>query len=185
MKTNCPFCKRSECEHFIGWTTDGENLEVRHAGNYLRMDKVLSDDKIVSAGGHEAARVYRADIAAASQPQTPPVDKHTPGPWTVVRREHVHAIVCQPTRKGEHAEVAFIDRSATPFPGAPAGDLSAGSITAQQRSREELAANAALIAAAPDLLAACKFAYAHCDPTPGREEEWRCIAAAIAKATQE
>jgi hypothetical protein len=34
---------------------------------------------------------------------------------------------------------------------------------------------------APELLAALKFAYAHCDPTPGREEEWRCIPSAIAK----
>ena len=33
-----------------------------------------------------------------------------------------------------------------------------------------------------ELLAALEFAYAHCDPTPGREEEWRCIPVAIARA---
>jgi hypothetical protein len=81
---------------------------------------------------------------------------HTAGPWNVETREHVHAILCRPTRKGEHREVAFIERTATASLGAPAGDLSSGSITAQQRTREELEANARLVAAAPDLLAVCK-----------------------------
>jgi len=48
---------------------------------------------------------------------------------------------------------------------------------------EEASANVLLIAAAPNMLAALKFAYAHCDPTPGREKEWRCILDAIDKAT--
>lgn len=78
---------------------------------------------------------------------------HTPGPWTVETRHHVHAICCTPYRTGEHPEVCFVEVSATSFPGEPAGDLSAGSITAQQRPAAELAANARLIAAAPALLA--------------------------------
>ena len=80
---------------------------------------------------------------------------HTAGPFHVETRHHVHAICCKPTRKGEHPEVVFVEITATSFPGAPPGDLSAGSITAQQRPKEELAANAALFAAAPDLLKVC------------------------------
>lgn len=34
-------------------------------------------------------------------------------------------------------------------------------------------------AAIPQILAALRFAYAHCDPTPGHENEWRCIVDAM------
>lgn len=68
---------------------------------------------------------------------------HTPGPWTVETRLHVHAILCQPTRKGEFPLVAVIENQ---------GDPENGSITARMRTDAELLANARLIAAAPDML---------------------------------
>lgn len=49
---------------------------------------------------------------------------HTKGPWNVFARYHVYAICCEPTRKGEHPEVCFIEVVGT------CDDLSAGSITA-------------------------------------------------------
>lgn len=111
--------------------------------------------------------------------------KHTPGPYHVETRQHVHAICCKPTRMGEHKEVAFIEVSAASFPGAPPGDLSAGSITAQQRSTDELSANARLFAAAPDLLAACKRARnaALSIGVDDPEAVASILATAIAKAT--
>lgn len=77
---------------------------------------------------------------------------HTPGPWSVDTRHYVHAIVCSPTRPGEFPEVAFVERHGHP---------DHGSITARRRTDEELAANAALLAAAPDMLKAIRAAYGH------------------------
>jgi hypothetical protein len=72
--------------------------------------------------------------------------KHTPGPWRVAERYHVHAIV---DAKGQ--DLCYQDHSAYTGPGEPAG-----CVTSRGRSPEELRANARLIAAAPELLAALK-----------------------------
>jgi hypothetical protein len=62
---------------------------------------------------------------------------HTPGPWKIEERSACRAIV-----PASGAEVTFIYRQ--------------GSVTTRERSDEELAANAALIAAAPMLLEAAR-----------------------------
>jgi hypothetical protein len=51
-----------------------------------------------------------------------------------------------------------------------------------QREAEETRANARLIAAAPDLLEACKVAF-HQTCSAGRPKDWEQLRAAIAKAT--
>lgn len=69
---------------------------------------------------------------------------HTPGPWSVETRMHVHAILdCA----GQ--EIAFQDTH-------PQAD--AGSVTSRGRTPEETQANAHLIKAAPDLLHAARLA---------------------------
>ena len=72
---------------------------------------------------------------------------HTPGPWRVETREHVHAVCCNPTRKGEWPEICFQETH---------GDPDHGCITGRCRDDEELTANARLIAAAPELLETCR-----------------------------
>ncbi len=74
-------------------------------------------------------------------------ETHTPGPWTTEERLHMHVIKCVPTRKGEHPEVAFLEAQSF---------TDTGSIMGRMRSRQELAANARLFSAAPELLAACE-----------------------------
>lgn len=100
--------------------------------------------------------------------------KHTPGPWTAERmlnppraKDRRCGFVVNGPDTGEPLPVRVCDMRA------PAG----------MDGFSQVQANARLIAAAPELLAALEFAYAHCDPTHGREDEWRCIPAAIAKAT--
>ena len=73
--------------------------------------------------------------------------KHTPGPWRIEPRHHCYAVVCDPTRNGEYPEIVFVEQR---------GNDECGSITARKRTDDELRANANLIAAAPDLLAACQ-----------------------------
>ncbi len=70
---------------------------------------------------------------------------HTPAPWTVDTRHHVHAVICTPTRDGEKPEVCFFETRGHP---------THGGITARCRTDAELLANARLTVAAPDLLAA-------------------------------
>lgn len=72
---------------------------------------------------------------------------HTPGPWHTETRNTVTAICCKPTRPGEWPDICFQERDGHP---------EHGSITGRMRTTEELAANARLIAAAPELLAACE-----------------------------
>ena len=72
--------------------------------------------------------------------------KHTPGPWRLETRMHVHAITCKPTRPDEHPEICFIEVEPVQFHGE-----SVGSITSRSRTAEELKANAELVARAPEL----------------------------------
>lgn len=85
---------------------------------------------------------------------------HTPGPWTVDSRT---LAVYAPDRHGHAAAVRVAQRGLAPLPAA------------------EIAANAALIAAAPDLLAALQLVYANAGESP----EWirSRIAPVIARAT--
>ncbi|MCK9569769.1 hypothetical protein M0R72_12570 [Candidatus Pacearchaeota archaeon] len=76
--------------------------------------------------------------------------KHTAGPWHTDRRYGCHAIV---DSKGQ--DLCYQDVEAYSGPGEPAG-----SVTSRGRTTFELEANARLIAAAPDLLAACKELFA-------------------------
>lgn len=72
--------------------------------------------------------------------------RHTPGPWRLDRRQSCWAIV-----DASGQDVAYQDDAPRFHAGEPCG-----SITSRGRTAEELEANAALIAAAPDLLAALK-----------------------------
>jgi hypothetical protein len=65
---------------------------------------------------------------------------HTPGPWIIETRLHVHAI-----KDALGQDLTYQDTEPQP---------DAGSVTSRGRSANETLANARLIAAAPDLLAA-------------------------------
>ena len=97
--------------------------------------------------------------------------KHTPGPWHIIH---------EPTLSTYHIRVEDLDA-------APVASLfysSGGS--RPQLSRELIDANARLIAAAPDLLAACEAIMPHLDSDLNAHEPWvkeiSAMAAAIAKA---
>lgn len=104
--------------------------------------------------------------------------KHTPGPWFVDDRDSNRQngiVVCTgevPARG--MVTIAAIRNVGAPWPAAVDVDL----------------ANAALIAAAPDLLAACKLAAEafvnhldyDCDESSAEREAYRALQAAIAKA---
>lgn len=85
---------------------------------------------------------------------------HTPGPWTVDPKT---LAVYAPDRHGHAAAVRVAQRGLAPLP------------------TNELRANAALVAAAPDLLAALQLVYANAGESP----EWirSRIAPVIARAT--
>ena len=85
---------------------------------------------------------------------------HTPGPWTVDPKT---LAVYAPDKHGHAAAVRVAECGRTLLPTA------------------EIAANAALVAAAPDLLAALQLVYANAGESP----EWirSRIAPAIARAT--
>ena len=74
------------------------------------------------------------------------METHTPGPWTVEKRVSCWAI-CD--SKGQ--DVTYQDDKPRFYQGEPCG-----STTSQGRTAAELAANARLIAAAPDLLETIK-----------------------------
>jgi hypothetical protein len=86
--------------------------------------------------------------------------KHTTGPWAV---NPVTAHVDAFTEDGPLAVCALL------WP-------------TELRSEAETGANAALIAAAPDLLEAAKFAYAAMDSNEGRERARKSLIVAIANA---
>ncbi len=93
--------------------------------------------------------------------------QHTKGPWRVAKRFPHQAFF-----EVEHQNKA---------PGA--ASLVVARVTCRASWAEEQEANARLIAAAPDLLAACQVAF---DQTcsVGRAKDWEQLRAAIAKATQ-
>ena len=97
---------------------------------------------------------------------------HTPGPWKLVTREHVHAIV----PKFGH-DVTWVPTK---------GHKEHGSIAGRERSDDELLANAKLIAAAPDLLEALRDVLEHFEWLDAGGEPSRAYdrsVAAIGKAT--
>lgn len=85
------------------------------------------------------------------------MSRHTPGPWKIIEREAGRRIE---VRAKDDTDVALIKLQ-------PSG-----------RDRTHLN-NARLIAAAPDLLDACKLALSSCDP---HAHFYKVIAAAIARA---
>lgn len=117
-------------------------------------------------GGAEA-------VAMAKEDGLMPVAQHTPGPWVV---ETV------PTACG-------ICHKVGPFPGKRPDDkprhacLYADYPSKRNPADDELEANAYLIAAAPDLLAACKEARIWLLGRAGTERQVSLLDEAIAKAT--
>jgi hypothetical protein len=67
---------------------------------------------------------------------------HSPGPWIIETRLHVHAI-----KDANGQDLTYQDTEPQP---------DAGSVTSRGRSANETLANARLIAAAPELLSAIK-----------------------------
>ena len=106
-------------------------------------------------------------------------DTHTPGPWHTETRHTVTAICCKPGRTGEWPDICYQERNGHP---------EHGSITGRMRTSGELAANARLIAAAPDLLAACRLAmefFANGTPVHVGSVAHQAIASAVARANGE
>lgn len=102
--------------------------------------------------------------------------QHTPGPWAVHdRRAYVVPAAHRLRPIGGSSDKA---RDLAEY----AQEICAVQWPDRHRTEAEVKANAQLIAAAPDLLAACKVAF---DQTcsVGRPKDWQQIAAAIAKAT--
>jgi len=108
--------------------------------------------------------------------------KHTPGPWSLDRRSTCWAIV---DAKGQ--DLAYQDDAPRFHDGEPCG-----SVTSRGRTSKDLEANARLIAAAPDLLAALELAESSLSTyattgafTPGQPSGWLLaqLRLAIARAT--
>ena len=117
------------------------------------------------------------------------MSRHTPGPWTVI-----------PDEFPEHGNISGINVYAEGFPGGAVAKVSTGKCSATGSHTHlpcpgEAEANARLIAAAPDLLEACKRATCVLDELTGIKwdgpggkarqayaEEIKTIEAAIAKA---
>jgi hypothetical protein len=108
--------------------------------------------------------------------------KHTPGPWIVVTTEHPYHL------GGKHIERRIFTAWDHPQMKGPIGvvngsvglgPVKGGPCTHMVSLSEE---DARLIAAAPELLAACKVAF---DQTcsVGRPKDWEQLRAAIARAT--
>ena len=72
--------------------------------------------------------------------------KHTPGPWKV-NKQFVSGVSIE----SMNGRIVFLNNHVE-CEGKPCG-----SISSQDKSQEEINANAQLISAAPDLLAACKI----------------------------
>ena len=113
--------------------------------------------------------------------------KHTPGPWKVSDKMMTDEMVCR------HDTIGAWVHSCRHIEGA--GKLLAAAQSnepigtgyngghPQVASRDEMLANARLIAAAPELLDALRLVLAHDWPLTGAE--WTAIRAAIAKAEGE
>lgn len=107
------------------------------------------------------------------------MSKHTPGPWTVQ------------LPADDSAGIRVVDKRALTYANHRIADLQYWS-TSQERGpdRDGAIANAYLIAAAPDLLAACYAVLHDCDDIdmvesnePGREKgPWQMLNEAISKA---
>ena len=100
-------------------------------------------------------------------------NQHTPGPWLVETRKHVHAI-----KDSNGQDLTYQDTEPQP---------DAGSVTSRGRSASETFANAHLIASAPDLLEALRFLLADYiaiqgDKLTGSSVPIEMAQAAIAKA---
>ena len=109
----------------------------------------------------EAAKAkLRDSLRAALDSDTGEMTMHTPGPWAVDPKT---LAVYAPDRHGHAAAVRVAECGRTLLPA------------------NEIRANAALVAAAPDLLAALQLVYANAGESP----EWirSRIAPAIARAT--
>lgn len=103
------------------------------------------------------------------------VSAHTPGPWSVPHFARAHSCGCRYIFAGDYlggiAEV-YVDNGKAPSDGG--NDCP---------SVDEATANARLISAAPDLLAALKLAHAeHAKSVLFGSEALRAMEAAIAKA---
>jgi hypothetical protein len=91
--------------------------------------------------------------------------EHTPGPWFISKKGGRHCVDASSGEEGEDYRIALTWRS--PFSPVP----------------EQAAANARLIAAAPDLLAACLAFHEAMDTIDDRRRDRRLIAAEkLAKA---
>jgi hypothetical protein len=112
--------------------------------------------------------------------------KHTPGPWTVAPREGGDDIAKVVANYSEQVG----DDGGTIQVASWIAELDSGIDFGDEgcdegiRKREEMVANARLIAAAPELLEACRTAKRYLEPDlvePGRTVFWSLVAA-IAKA---
>jgi hypothetical protein len=106
--------------------------------------------------------------------------KHTPGPWQV-DAEQCPDDFGAPQRDGTRAHMRQYVRHSGPLGGRICCCFSNCLVTTD----DELHANARLIAAAPDLLAALKVARGYVDDHQGRHSEaaLQAVDAAIARAT--
>ena len=104
---------------------------------------------------------------------SPAPRQHTPGPWKVGGKAGLYCDDVQITSDKEPVAIAVPRRSYC-------------IMSLARRPPEELAANALLIASAPDLLAAAELAVAWAEQVPAPYRDWPHIdsaRAAIAKAT--
>lgn len=105
---------------------------------------------------------------------------HTPSPWRIERRETGTHKYCQRSIVlASGLEIAELHYSDSSYLGDPSAD--------EQKAIQ--LANAKLIAASPDLLAACKMARRACEAEPGNENGafsddplWQALNSAIQKA---
>jgi hypothetical protein len=98
------------------------------------------------------------------------MNAHTPGPWFVDRRDSgcANAVDILTVRGGDCLQIASITNEDEPL--------------SEARLTDEDRANAHLIAAAPDLLAACEAAYIALPIAEHNDKTLATLRAAIAKA---
>lgn len=108
------------------------------------------------------------------------MSKHTPGPWDLLP-----LAACQAVQAGPDNRICHLPDHVE-FDGSPCG-----SIESQDKTQDEIDANARLIAAAPELLEALQriMHYANtgasvCDVNTSEQPEFIAAREAIAKATE-